>query len=116
MEHSQEFLYKQDQTFGHRIYWRRILDEARLDPTTADIPAWVQRAGVWVLLSDVAAIEILHLSGEDAKVFTDALLNPSEPNEALKKAAAVTPVESVEKILVADSAANALESFGTEVG
>ena len=86
MEHSQEFLYKQDQTFGHRIYWRRILDEARLDPTTADIPAWVQRAGVWVLLSDVAAID------------------------------AVTPVESVEKILVADSAANALESFGTEVG
>ena len=116
MEHTIEYQYDRDHTYGHREFWRERLAEARLDPTTADIPAWVQRAGVWVLLSDVAAIEILHLSGEDAKVFTDALLNPPEPNEALKKAAAVTPVESVEKILVADSAANALESFGTEVG
>ena len=86
MEHTIEYQYGRDHTYGHREFWRERLAEARLDPTTADIPAWVQRVGVWVLLSDVAAID------------------------------AVTPVESVEKILVADSAANALESFGTEVG
>ena len=87
MEHTIEYQYDRDHTYGHREFWRERLAEARLDPTTADIPAWVQRAGVWVLLSDIAA------------------LDAAEP---------ITPAESAPEISVADSAANAIECFGTE--
>lgn len=34
--------------------------------------------------------DVLVLGAEDSKVFTEALLNPSEPNEALKKAAEIS--------------------------
>jgi hypothetical protein len=56
MEHSIEFRYKQDDTCGHRVFWREILDESRSDLTTADVPVHVWREGKLVLQSDVAAI------------------------------------------------------------
>ena len=56
MEHSIEFRYKQDDTCGHRVFWREILDESRSDLTTAEVPVHVWREGKLVLQSDVAAI------------------------------------------------------------